>query len=179
AFHRSVIRSDVRLDYPQVDRIFAGAERAQEPWAASLDAARAVARALAARLGASTIEIPDGEKARYHAAAVLASNFPVVLLALAERVLMGTGIDADQARRALRPLFHAAAENVRSRTAADALTGPVVRGDVGTVRAHLEALRDDPESLDAYRVLARAAIDVARQAGTDATKLAEMRELLG
>jgi len=143
------------------------------------EVARAVARALAARLGASTIEIPDGEKARYHAAAVLASNFPVVLLALAERVLMETGIDADQARRALRPLFHAAAENVRSRTAADALTGPVVRGDVGTVRAHLDALREDADALDAYRVLARAAIDVARQAGTDATKLAEMRELLG
>ena len=47
AFHRSVIRSDARLDYPRVDRIFAGAERAEEPWAAPLAAARTVAAALA------------------------------------------------------------------------------------------------------------------------------------
>jgi ribonuclease R len=46
AFHRSLIRSDARLDYPQVDRIFAGTERAEAPWAAPLEAARAVAAAL-------------------------------------------------------------------------------------------------------------------------------------
>ncbi|HEX6965819.1 MAG TPA: Rossmann-like and DUF2520 domain-containing protein [Gemmatimonadaceae bacterium] len=140
--------------------------------------ARDVARALAARLGAHTLEIPAGEKARYHAAAVIASNFPVVLLALAERVLTETGIDAEQAGSALRPLFRAAVENVGSRSAAEALTGPVVRGDVGTVRAHLAALRGDPDVLDAYRTLARATIDVAREAGTDAAKLAEIRALL-
>ena len=47
AFHRSLIRSDARLDYPQVDRIFAGTERANEPWAKPLAAARRVAGALA------------------------------------------------------------------------------------------------------------------------------------
>jgi ribonuclease R len=46
AFHRSVIRSDARLDYPRVDRVLAGAERAEEPWAAPLAAAREVAAAL-------------------------------------------------------------------------------------------------------------------------------------
>jgi len=49
AFYRSVIRSDARLDYPQVDRVLAGAERAAEPWAAPLAAAREVARALEER----------------------------------------------------------------------------------------------------------------------------------
>jgi ribonuclease R len=49
AFHRSLIRSDERLDYGQVDRIFTGAERAQEPWAEPLVAARAAAAALATR----------------------------------------------------------------------------------------------------------------------------------
>ena len=48
AFHRSLIRSDARLDYPQVDRIFAGVERAEEPWAAPLASARRVAAALQA-----------------------------------------------------------------------------------------------------------------------------------
>jgi ribonuclease R len=46
AFHRTLIRSDARLDYPRVDRIFAGAERAEAPWAAPLDAARRAAAAL-------------------------------------------------------------------------------------------------------------------------------------
>ncbi len=52
AFHRSVIRSDARLDYPQVDRVFGGAERAEEPWAAPLAVARGVATALGARRAA-------------------------------------------------------------------------------------------------------------------------------
>jgi ribonuclease R len=52
AFHRSIIRSDQRLDYEQVDRIFAGGERAEDPWAAPLAAARAAAGALQARRAA-------------------------------------------------------------------------------------------------------------------------------
>jgi ribonuclease R len=52
AFHRSLIRSDVRLDYPRVDRIFAGAEQAEDPWAGPLAIARGVAGALAARRAA-------------------------------------------------------------------------------------------------------------------------------
>ena len=59
SFHRSVIRSDARLDYPQVDRIFAGQERAEEPWAEPLAAARAVAAALRerrARRGSLAVE---------------------------------------------------------------------------------------------------------------------------
>jgi ribonuclease R len=64
AFHRSLIRSDARLDYPRVDRVFAGAERAEEPWAAPLEAARAVAAALdAARAerGALAVESVEPE----------------------------------------------------------------------------------------------------------------------
>jgi len=142
------------------------------------EAAKDVARTLAARLGAHTLEIPAGQKARYHAAAVLASNFPVVLLALAEQQLTEAGIDAMEAQRALRPLFLAAAENVGSRGAAEALTGPIVRGDASTVRAHLDALRDDPEVLELYRTLARAAVAVARDAGTEEGRLREIGELL-
>jgi ribonuclease R len=64
AFHRSLIRSDARLDYPRVDRVFAGTERAEEPWAAPLEAARAVAAALdAARAerGALAVESVEPE----------------------------------------------------------------------------------------------------------------------
>jgi ribonuclease R len=64
AFHRSLIRSDARLDYPRVDRIFAGEERAEEPWAAPLEAARAVAAALdvaRAERGALAVESVEPE----------------------------------------------------------------------------------------------------------------------
>ena len=62
AFHRSVIRSDARLDYPRVDRIFAGAERAEEPWAASLEAARTAAAALdAARVARGALAVTSVE----------------------------------------------------------------------------------------------------------------------
>ena len=64
SFHRSVIRSDARLDYPRVDRIFAGQERAEEPWAEPLAAARAVAAALRerrARRGSLAVESDEPE----------------------------------------------------------------------------------------------------------------------
>ena len=62
AFHRSLIRSDARLDYPRVDRIFAGAERAEEPWAGPLEAARAVAAALdAARAARGALAVESVE----------------------------------------------------------------------------------------------------------------------
>lgn len=137
--------------------------------------ARAAARELAAALGAETLEIPAGEKARYHAAAVLVSNFHAVLLALGERVLAEAGVAPDVARRALRPLFFAATENLREREGAQALTGPIVRGDVETVQRHLAALASDPEVLEVYRVLSRAALDVARGAGTEGEKLEAIR----
>jgi ribonuclease R len=62
AFRRSLIRSDARLDYPRVDRIFAGRERAEEPWAAPLEAARAAAAALdAARAERGALAISSVE----------------------------------------------------------------------------------------------------------------------
>jgi len=62
AFHRSLIRSDARLDYPRVDRIFAGVERAEEPWAAPLEAARAAADGLdAARRARGALAVESVE----------------------------------------------------------------------------------------------------------------------
>ena len=61
----------------------------------------------------------------------------------------------------------AAAENASAVAPSAALTGPVARGDVETVRAHLAALADAPEVLEVYRVLSREAIPLAESAGTD------------
>lgn len=140
--------------------------------------ARERGAALAARLGAHVLSIPPGEKSRYHAAAVVASNFPAVLLSIGERLLAATGVGDDVAGHALRPLFHAAAENLRGRTPADAITGPIVRGDVETVRRHLSALAADPDALAVYMALSRAAIPVAREAGAEGARLADIERIL-
>ncbi|MEP7066520.1 MAG: DUF2520 domain-containing protein [Gemmatimonadota bacterium] len=142
------------------------------------EGARAVSRELAAAIGARALEIPAGGKARYHAAAVMASNFPIVLLAMATRVLTEAGVSGEAARSAAGTLMIAAMENARAVDPSAALTGPVARGDVETVRAHLEALANTPEVLEVYRVLSREAIPLAESAGADRTKLEELGRVL-
>ena len=140
--------------------------------------ARAVSRGLAAAIGARVLEIPAGAKASYHAAAVIASNFPVVLLALAARVLTQAGVDEEAARGALATLMTAAAENASASAPSAALTGPVARGDVETVRAHLAALSETPQVLQVYRVLSREAIPLAESGGADPLQLEQLRRAL-
>ncbi len=144
--------------------------------------ARARSRELAAAIGARVLEIPAGEKARYHAAAVIVSNFPVVLLAVAVRLLTSIGIQDDAARGALGSLLVSAAENASALGPSVALTGPVARGDVETVRAHLAALADTPEILALYRALSRQALPLAAEAGAEAgadpARLAELSRAL-
>ena len=141
--------------------------------------ARAAARRLAERLGAHALEIPPGEKPRYHAAAVFASNFPTVLAALAVRLLGDAGVDREQAWSATRALLAAASANLDGRTPAAALTGPIARGDVDTVGRHLTALQQEPEALDAYVALSRVALDLASERGSADRTLAALRRALG
>jgi predicted short-subunit dehydrogenase-like oxidoreductase (DUF2520 family) len=142
------------------------------------DDAVAVARRLAARLGARALTIPRGEKARYHAAAVIASNFPAVLAALAERLLGASGIEREDARRAVLGLMGAAVANLRELPPAAALTGPVVRGDADTVRRHLAALETDRGAREAYVALSRAALALVREAAGAAPGSAEIERML-
>jgi len=142
------------------------------------DRARDTSRELAAAIGARVLEIPAGAKAGYHAAAVFASNFPVVLLAVATRVLTSAGVSEDAALGAVGTLMAAAVENARAVAPSVALTGPVARGDVETVRAHLAALETAPEVLELYRALSREAVVLAESAGADRGKLEELRSVL-
>ena len=142
------------------------------------EGARAVSRDLAERLGARVLDIPPGVKARYHAAAVFASNFPMVLLATAMRLLTSAGVPEEAARGALGTLLVSAAQNASVMGPAAALTGPVARGDVETVRAHLGALADVPEILELYRAMSREAIALAAEQGADAGRLEELRRVL-
>lgn len=132
------------------------------------------ARELAGRLDARVLELEPGEHARYHAAAVFASNFLVACLAAADdelaRATAGRGGLDD-----LAPLARVALENVLGRGLPEGLTGPVERGDVGTVRRHLETLSPDRRPL--YRNLARELLAVVRDR-LPAGRARQLRELL-
>ena len=138
-----------------------------------------VAARLAHRLGATTIEIPRDERAAYHAAAVIASNFPVTLAALAEGLLSRIGVDSVAAHRAVRALMAASVENLASAPRAlDALTGPIARGDVATVRAHTTALHGSRPYHDVYDVLSRATLALMRARGDDQATVSSMEAAL-
>jgi predicted short-subunit dehydrogenase-like oxidoreductase (DUF2520 family) len=130
---------------------FAGAGAAV---AGTSDRALAFARRLAERLGMRPFEIADEDRAAYHAGAAMASNFLIALETAAERV---AGID----RELLVPLVRATVETWAAEGAA-ALTGPIARGDEGTVARHREAItKRAPDLLALYDALADATREVA------------------
>jgi predicted short-subunit dehydrogenase-like oxidoreductase (DUF2520 family) len=122
--------------------------------------ARDVAHQLALRLGLTPIDVADDDRAAYHAAASIASNFLVTLEAAAERLAADAGVD----RAALVPLVRATVENWASLGPDRALTGPIVRGDEETVirQRHAIAMRM-PELLPLFDALADATRALARR----------------
>ena len=141
--------------------------------------ARGIAHQLALHLGLTPIDVADEDRAAYHAAASIASNFLVTLEAAAERLAADAGVD----RAALVPLVRATVENWASLGPDRALTGPIARGDQDTVNRQRQAISERaPELLplydalaDATRALATRNADRAGGAGEDdsASPLAE------
>ncbi len=135
------------------------------------NAAKSTSRRLAGHIGARTLDIPPGKKPAYHAAAVIASNFPVVLASVAGHLMHDIGISDASAYQAVESLMSGALANMKHALPDDALTGPVVRGDVDTVRKHLEGLRGHAVAQDVYRALSHAAVEIAQRRGVDPRKL--------
>lgn len=127
-------------------------------------AAAAVAEEIARDLGGFVVRIDDGARDAYHAAAVLASNCAIALLAGARDVLeRSCGLAAEDAERLATGLAAGAVGAARDIGIEASLTGPIRRGEAATVRRHLEALAAFPGALDAYRALGRAALALARR----------------
>jgi len=151
----------------------AAAERAPErlkgAWAAVEGMPRAVqaAEGLARALGLRPFRIPSEAKPIYHAGAVFASNYFVVVEAVAQRLLRLAGLSDAEAWQALRPLVAGTFDNLTGQGPLAALTGPVARGDTATLRRHIERLSRDDALL--YRALGRAALELARERGMDET----------
>ena len=111
---------------------------------------------MALALGMSPLEVPETGRAAYHAGAVLSAGLMVALLDGAVSAFEEAGLDREVALKSLLPLSTSALRGVQSRGLERGLTGPVVRGDVGVVQAHLESL--PPELGGLYRLLSRRAL---------------------
>jgi len=116
-----------------------------------------IAQALVVEIGGEPVVVAEEDRPVYHAALAHGANHLVTLVAQAERVLEAAGLEAPGTY--LAPLLSAALDGA-VRSGEQGLTGPVVRGDVGTVESHLAALDGLGEQLadaaDTYRHLARA-----------------------
>jgi predicted short-subunit dehydrogenase-like oxidoreductase (DUF2520 family) len=136
---------------------------------------RGWAHDLVGDLGGDAYDVPDDRRVLYHAGLAVASNAAGAAVAVARKLLLAARID--DPTPFLQPLVEASVANVLSR-GADALTGPVVRGDAGTIRRHLRDLEADlPVLLDAYRALTSVVLDQARPA-LDAAQVAALEEVL-
>jgi predicted short-subunit dehydrogenase-like oxidoreductase (DUF2520 family) len=137
---------------------------------------RAFAEALVAELGGTPEWIDDADRTAYHAALSHGANHLNTLVAQAMDILRTAGVADPSA--VLRPLLTAGLDNALSYGDA-ALTGPVARGDVNTIRAHTETLAAQPEILDSYIALARATAARAVASGRiDAATATALRQVL-
>lgn len=117
-------------------------------------------------LNGQMIVLTPDHKALYHTSLVLASNYAVTLYATAEKMLHDLGASASAASGALNALVGATLRNLETIGIPDALTGPLVRGDVGTIEAHLAALSQyDPQLKQVYIQLMRLTYPVLQKRG--------------
>jgi len=122
-----------------------------------------LAQALIVEFGGEAVVLAEEDRPLYHAALTHGANHLVAVLVQASEALRRAGVE--DPGRVLRPLVEASVEGALDGGGIDSLTGPIVRGDAGTVAAHVEALRPLPGILDTYRRLAAATAASAKEAG--------------
>jgi predicted short-subunit dehydrogenase-like oxidoreductase (DUF2520 family) len=119
---------------------------------------------LAEAIGGVPVRLPRGSKAAYHAAAVLASGGLVALIDAIARLGAAAGLDERGAVTIYGRLMEQTLANVREMGIAASLTGPVFRGDAGTVEAHLAALsRVAPDVKELYLAASRREVQIAQE----------------
>jgi predicted short-subunit dehydrogenase-like oxidoreductase (DUF2520 family) len=116
------------------------------------------AREIIAALGGRSFVIPKQSKVLYHAFGSFASPLVVALLAAMEQVALAAGIRRLDIKPMMAPLLGKTWGNYLAKDAASAFSGPLVRGDVATVRKHLRELKKVPEAREVYVALARMAL---------------------
>jgi predicted short-subunit dehydrogenase-like oxidoreductase (DUF2520 family) len=131
-------------------------------------------------LGGNWVVLKASDKVLYHASAVIACNYLVTLVKLAGDLWQSFGVPPQKATQALLPLLRGTLHNIETIGIPDCLTGPIARGDIGTVNKHLDALSQTaPHLLTTYRELGRQTIPIALAKGRiDQTKAKELETAL-
>jgi predicted short-subunit dehydrogenase-like oxidoreductase (DUF2520 family) len=128
---------------------------------------------MAERVGATAVRLAPGSKAAYHAAAVLAAGGFIALLDAIAELGAVAGLDEAGSLAIYGPLIEGTLGNARALGIRAALTGPMTRGDIGTLEAHLAALAAHaPDVLELYAAAARREIDLALERGSLAPETA-------
>jgi predicted short-subunit dehydrogenase-like oxidoreductase (DUF2520 family) len=149
ALHPAMTFTGTTVDLPRLDGCVFGVTAG--------DAEREVAARLVADLGGRPMWVAEERRSLYHAGLAHGANHLVTLVSEAMELLSASG--ADDPAATLRPLLQAALDNALEQ-GDSALTGPIVRGDVETVRAHLaEVAANAPDTLPSYVALGRATLD--------------------
>lgn len=105
-------------------------------------------------LGGIPFFIPDADKPLYHAAACIASNYLTSLMHMVEEIYFSLGLTREEAICAFWPLVRGTLKNIESHGTILALTGPIARGDAGTIEKHVSAFQQKlPDFLDSYRAM--------------------------
>ncbi len=139
----------------------------------------AFGRRLVRLLRGKAVTVRSEARPAWHAACVFASNFQAALLDAVERIGPSLGMMPGRMVETLGPLARASLENVLRHGPAQALTGPVERGDTETVRAHLEALaRYAPELVPMYRELSLRLVELAASKGLTRPAPCRLRTVL-
>ena len=134
---------------------------------------------LAEEVGGYALRVPAEARALYHAASVMSCGYLTTLLAEARTLWERAGLPPEAAMRAMGRLARTTIDNVERAGAPAALTGPTSRGDRGTVRLHLDAVRGAaPETLALYREISLRSVALAREAGRPGGAI-DWRELFG
>jgi predicted short-subunit dehydrogenase-like oxidoreductase (DUF2520 family) len=125
-------------------------------------------------LGGSPFFVSDSDKPLYHAAACMASNYLVTLMNIVVEIYQSLGLKDDDAIKAFWPLVRGTIKNIEEKGTVQSLTGPVSRGDTGTVKKHIQAFQNNlPEFLNLYREMGVFTVDTGQRKKSLSEKKAE------
>jgi predicted short-subunit dehydrogenase-like oxidoreductase (DUF2520 family) len=139
-----------------------------------------ILKEMATALEGDWVTLKAGDKVLYHAAAVFACNYLVTLVKLATDLWQTFEVPPAQATKALMPLLQGTLSNIENVGLPNCLTGPIARGDTGTISRHLESLeRQAPLLLNTYKELGRQTVPIALAKGKiDSQRAQELKALL-
>lgn len=142
--------------------------------------AKRLAEAIVRDLGGHSFTIRPASKALYHAAAVMTAPHLTALVDLAVEMLSACGLSRNKAQQVFMPLLESTVNNLRTSNPQQALTGTFARGDIATVRRHLDALsgKELAAALAVYKLLGLHSLQLAEKNGLDAKLVREIKKLL-